>query len=157
MQRLIAGAGLFALALSACGSRVAAGPPPHIVALGVPDTAVTELAAATSPAPVAPAPAPAPRASRSARRSAALPAGPVPDDVWGRLARCESGGNPQAVGGRGRFFGAFQFTLRSWHSVGMDGSPVDYSYADQLAAAQRLQARSGWRNWPVCARRVLHA
>ena len=81
----------------------------------------------------------------------------MPDDVWGRLARCESGGNPQAVGGRGRFFGAFQFTLKSWHSVGMSGSPVDYSYADQLAAAQRLQARSGWRNWPVCARRVLRA
>ena len=154
MQRLIAGAGLLMLALSACGSRGPSGPPPHIVALGVSTTEVTELASVSTPAPAAPAPAlPPARASRSSRRNAG-PAMPITGDLWGRLARCESGGNPQAVGGRGKFFGAFQFTLATWHSLGLSGSPVDYSYADQLAAAQRLQARSGWRNWPVCARRV---
>ena len=87
--------------------------------------------------------------------AAAAGRAPVTGDVWGRLARCESGGNSQAVGGRGKFFGAFQFSLQTWHSMGMSGNPVDYSYGDQLAVAQRLQARSGWRNWPVCAPRVV--
>ncbi|HZN14572.1 MAG TPA: transglycosylase family protein [Acidimicrobiales bacterium] len=149
MHRLIAGVGVLALALTACGARVPDGPPPHIVALGV--------AAAT------PAPEPAPeaevvlaRASRGATRVQLASANvPITGDVWGRLARCESGGNPRAIGGHGRFYGAFQFTLRTWHGIGMTGNPIDYSYADQLAAAQRLQARSGWRNWPVCARRAL--
>jgi hypothetical protein len=154
MHRLIAGVGLLALALTACGTRMPDGPPPHIVALDVPTTV------APVPAPVAaPAPPPvaAPRASRGRIQLAAAGALPATSDVWARLARCESGGNTRAVGGKGRFFGAFQFTLQSWHGVGMSGNPVDYSYADQLAAAQRLQARSGWRNWPVCAPRVLRA
>ena len=94
------------------------------------------------------------RASRSAPRATterpALPAG----DIWAALARCESGGNPRAVGGGGRYFGAFQFSLGSWRATGMSGNPVDYDYATQLAAAQRLQARSGWGQWPHCARRL---
>jgi hypothetical protein len=151
MHRLIAGAALVALALTACGTRTPAIVPPHIVALGVPTTE-----APPPPAPPVPA-VPAPRASRSAPRVRLVSTGPVGADVWARLARCESGGNPRAVGGRGRFFGAFQFTLRTWHGIGMSGNPVDYSYEEQLAAAQRLQARSGWRNWPVCSRRVLRA
>ena len=36
----------------------------------------------------------------------------------------------------------------------MSGNPVDYDYGTQLAAAQRLQARSGWGQWPHCARRL---
>jgi hypothetical protein len=153
MHRLIAGVGLLALALTACGNRTPDGPPPHIVAIGVPTTATT-----AAPPPPAPPPQVAlVRASRSAPRArpASATQSVVGDDVWARLARCESGGNPRAVGGRGKFFGAFQFTLQTWHGMGMAGNPIDYSYADQLATAKRLQARSGWRNWPVCARRVL--
>ncbi len=154
MHRLIAGVGVLALALTACGARTPEGPPPHIVALGVPATV-----APAEPAPPAPAPVVLPnRAGRNQVRLAAATAPRViGDDVWTRLARCESGGNPRAVGGRGKFFGAFQFTLQSWRGVGMSGNPIDYSYADQLAAAKRLQARSGWRNWPVCSRRVVRA
>ena len=148
MYRFIAGAGLLVLALTSCGSRVPAGPVPHIVAINVATT--------VAPAPAAPAPAAPPqRADRAVRLASASQPVAFNADVWARLARCESGGNPRAVGGRGRFFGAFQFTLRSWHAVGMTGNPIDYPYADQLAAAQRLQAKSGWRNWPVCARRIL--
>src|SRR5207249_3256015 len=136
------GVGLLALALTACGNRVPNGPVPHIIALGVTTTTV-------DPALADPPPAAAPtidlgRANRSIRLAAATAGAPFSGDVWSRLARCESGGNTQAVGGRGHFFGAFQFTLGSWHRVGMSGNPVDYSYEDQLAAAQRLQALSGW-------------
>ena len=150
MHRLFAGVALSLLALTACGHS-ADGPPPHIVALAVPTTAPAPVATA---APVAATPAVLTRASR-AQTARAVATTPIGADVWTRLARCESNGNARAVGGRGRFFGAFQFTLQTWHSMGMTGNPIDYSYADQLAVAQRLQARSGWRNWPVCARRVL--
>ncbi len=157
MQRLVAGAALLVLVLSACGARGPGGPPPHIVAVAVPTTdppAATPAAIAAGP--LTPPPTlPAERASRSKRSRALAAATPLGPEVWTRLARCESGGNPRAVGGKGKFFGAFQFSLRTWHSLGMDGNPVDYPYDVQLAAAQRLQARSGWRNWPVCARRVL--
>jgi hypothetical protein len=157
MQRLIAGAGLLLLALTACGNRVPDGPVPHIVAVGVPTTVTAPPPQPPATPPVAEQKLAVGRASRGQRIRLAAATVPITGDVWSRLARCESGGNPQAVGGRGKFFGAFQFSLRTWHSLGLSGNPIDYSYADQLAAAQRLQARSGWRNWPVCARRVLRA
>ena len=94
------------------------------------------------------------RASRS-RTTAPKPAPRVVGgDVWARLAACESGGNPRAVGGGGRFYGAFQFMLSTWRSVGMSGNPIDHPYEVQLQAAQRLQARSGWGQWPHCARKL---
>jgi hypothetical protein len=58
------------------------------------------------------------------------------------------------VGGGGRYFGAFQFSLSAWRSAGMSGNPVDHDYGTQVAAAQRLQARSGWGQWPHCSRRL---
>lgn len=85
------------------------------------------------------------RASRSRR-----PAG----DVWAALAACESGGNPSARSASGRYFGAFQFSLATWRSLGYGGNPADHSFEVQLQAAQRLQARSGWGQWPRCSRRL---
>jgi hypothetical protein len=75
-------------------------------------------------------------------------------DIWGRLAACESGGNTRAVGGGGRYFGAFQFSLSSWQRTGHSGNPIDYPYDVQLQAAQTLQSMSGWSQWPVCAKRL---
>lgn len=74
--------------------------------------------------------------------------------AWGALSLCESTGDFRAIGGNGRFFGAFQFTLASWRWVGMRGNPIDHPYAVQLEAARRLYARQGWEAWPVCARRL---
>jgi hypothetical protein len=74
--------------------------------------------------------------------------------VWAALAECESNGNPRAVGGGGRYHGAFQFSIGTWRSVGGSGLPTDHSYEVQLAAAKRLQARSGWSQWPACARKL---
>jgi resuscitation-promoting factor RpfB len=98
------------------------------------------------------------RATRQATATAAArqpsrrrPVGPA---VWARLAACESGGNPQARSASGLYYGAFQFSLATWHSLGYEGNPVDHSYTTQLEAAQRLQARSGWGQWPRCSRRL---
>lgn len=94
----------------------------------------------------------APRASRSATRVRF--AGPVTDDVWTALARCEAGGRPDAVSRSGKYYGAFQFSLATWRSMGMTGTPIEFPYEVQLDAAKRLQARSGWGQWPVCSRRL---
>jgi hypothetical protein len=84
--------------------------------------------------------------------SSVAPVSARPADVWKALAHCESSGNGRAVGGGGRYFGAFQFDLPTWASVGMAGNPADHPYGVQLAAARRLQAARGWEPWPVCAR-----
>lgn len=69
-----------------------------------------------------------------------------------RLAKCESGSNPEIVSRNGRFYGAFQFMVSTWHSLGYDGVPTDYSYEVQREAAIKLQDRSGWGQWPTCSR-----
>jgi len=98
-----------------------------------------------------PPPAP-PRASRAAVRPRF--AGPITNDVWAALSRCEAGGRPDAVSRSGKYLGAFQFSMATWHGIGMSGSPIDYPYEVQLEAAKRLQARSGWGQWPVCSRKL---
>lgn len=52
------------------------------------------------------------------------------------------------------FYGYFQFTASTWRSVGGTGLPTDHDYATQRAMAQRLQARSGWSQWPACSRQL---
>jgi hypothetical protein len=72
---------------------------------------------------------------------------------WPALARCESSNNPRAVSSTGRHRGAYQFTLASWHWVGMTGDPIDAPLAVQTEAARRLLARQGARAaWPYCSR-----
>ena len=71
--------------------------------------------------------------------------------VWAALRNCESGGNYGAATGNG-FYGAYQFTLSTWQSLGT-GYPYPHIAppAVQDAAAQRLQARAGWGQWPHCS------
>ncbi len=76
------------------------------------------------------------------------------NEAWEALYFCESSRNPRAIGGGGRFYGAFQFTLDSWRWVGMHGNPIDHPYEVQLIAARRLHKRQGWKAWPVCARKL---
>lgn len=73
-------------------------------------------------------------------------------DVWEALARCESG-MTNANTGNG-YYGYFQFSASTWHSVGGSGLPTDHGYEEQLSRAQALQARSGWGQWPGCSRRL---
>ena len=99
-----------------------------------------------------------PRAAKKkvSRSRAATPVGghspsPSTGDVWSALAQCESGGDANQ---RGRYSGAFQFLDSTWQSLGYTGRAADHPYSVQLEGAQRLQARSGWGQWPACARRL---
>jgi hypothetical protein len=89
------------------------------------------------------------RVSRSAFRVAALTTG----DVWTRLRSCESGGRYTANTGNG-FYGAYQFLPRTWRTLGYPGLPHQAPPELQDEAARKLQARSGWGQWPVCSRRI---
>jgi resuscitation-promoting factor RpfB len=76
---------------------------------------------------------------------------PPGNDVWGGLGECESG-NANVDTGNG-YSGYFQFSDATWRSMGTGyARAVDAPYAVQLDAAQRLQARSGWGQWPACSR-----
>lgn len=79
---------------------------------------------------------------------------PPTADAWARLRACEAGGNYATNTGNG-YYGAYQFSLRTWRSLGYSGLPSDAAPAVQDQAAQRLQASSGWGQWPACSR-ALH-
>jgi len=72
------------------------------------------------------------------------------DDVWAKLAQCESGGKPETNTGNG-FYGMYQFTLETWQSLGGTGYPHEADAATQTAMAKKLQAQAGWGQWPGCA------
>jgi len=100
-----------------------------------------------------------PRASRSAVRArprvawVIRPLIPLTDPVWGHLRRCESGGRYDINTGNG-FYGAYQFVPSTWRGLGFPGMPHQASPTMQDEAAQRLQARSGWGQWPACTRKL---
>jgi len=116
---------------------------------------VSVAASVSSPAltPVASAPAHASDQRVSVAESVSSPA-PAPvatsGDVWAELRQCESGGNYAENTGNG-FYGAYQFAPGTWTGLGYSGLPSDAPPAVQDAAAQQLQARSGWGQWPACS------
>ncbi|MEP6695596.1 MAG: ubiquitin-like domain-containing protein [Pseudonocardiales bacterium] len=73
---------------------------------------------------------------------------------WAALARCESGGNPEAVNPAGPYYGLYQFSATTWHAVGGAGIPTDASASEQTYRAQLLYARSGAGQWPVCGKNL---
>jgi len=77
----------------------------------------------------------------------------VSGGVWAALRQCESGGNYSTNTGNG-YGGAYQFSQQTWSAIGMSGSPSSASPAQQDAAAQRLQAQSGWGQWPACSAKL---
>lgn len=74
-------------------------------------------------------------------------------DILDALARCESG-NP-AYDGPSGFDGAFQFLPSTWRGM---GTGYDFAwqapYEVQKDAARRLIERSGWGQFPACARKL---
>ncbi|KGM15305.1 resuscitation-promoting factor [Actinotalea fermentans] len=90
--------------------------------------------------------------ARPARTSTGGGAVVLDGGVWDALARCESGGNPGAISASGKYYGLFQFSLSTWQAMGGSGLPSDAPASEQLQRAQALQARSGWGQWPACAR-----
>lgn len=94
------------------------------------------------------------RPSRSAVRPKVVKAKAVPTgDVWARLRACESGGRYNINTGNG-FYGAYQFHPRTWRGLGYPGLPHQAPPEMQDEAARKLQARSGWGQWPACSRRL---
>ncbi|WP_138731704.1 resuscitation-promoting factor [Modestobacter excelsi] len=66
---------------------------------------------------------------------------------WAALARCESGGRPDAVSASGTYRGLYQFSRATWAGVGGSGDPAAASVAEQTMRAQMLYARSGAGQW----------
>ena len=79
--------------------------------------------------------------------------GPVDDLNWYALAGCESGHNPRAVSPKG-YYGLYQFSLSTWHSVGGQGNPTDWSSNEQTYRAKLLYRARGASPWPVCGSRL---
>jgi resuscitation-promoting factor RpfA len=82
--------------------------------------------------------------------SGAASADPSPND-WQRLRQCESGGDYSIVSANGRYYGAYQFDLATWRSVGGAGLPSQAAPAEQDYRALYLYRLRGWQPWS-CAR-----
>ena len=73
---------------------------------------------------------------------------------WAALADCESGGNPNAVNPAGPYYGLYQFSASTWHSVGGSGIPTDYGSGEQTLRAKKLYQKAGAGQWPVCGKKL---
>jgi hypothetical protein len=69
-----------------------------------------------------------------------------------RTSECESGGDPRAIGGGGKYRGAFQFMRSTWRASPRSpgGDPIRYSWRTQAVVAVALKKRDGRGHWPVC-------
>lgn len=71
-------------------------------------------------------------------------------NTLGRIAACESGGNPRAVDSSGTYYGRYQFDFKTWGEVGGRGNPAAASAREQDVRAAVLYRRAGKGRWPVC-------
>lgn len=83
--------------------------------------------------------------------STAVRADPVSGD-WARLRMCEASGRYDAVATHGHY-GAYQFDLSTWRSVGGTGYPHQASPREQDFRALYLYRMRGWQPW-TCARKL---
>lgn len=98
------------------------------------------------------------RPRKRARRARAVRVvAPATPENFQRLRQCESRGDYSVVSRNGRYFGAYQFSPVTWRSLGYEGLPNLAPAEVQDEAATRLQARSGWKPWPRCSRRLARA
>lgn len=75
------------------------------------------------------------------------------DKRWARAtAECESGGDPDAIGGGGAYRGAFQFMKSTWKAAPKSpgGDPIKHPYRTQAVVAVALKHRDGPSHWPHC-------
>ena len=70
--------------------------------------------------------------------------------AWSALRQCESSNNYAINTGNG-YYGAYQFDLSTWQSVGGTGSPADASPAEQDYRALYLYRMRGWSPWTCAA------
>ena len=94
----------------------------------------------------------APRVTYTPRPAPVVSAPVNSGGIWGCIGEHESGNNPGTNTGNG-YYGAFQDTIGAWREGGGGpGLPSNYSYSQQLAVNQRIQAISGWGAWPNTSR-----
>ncbi len=115
--------------------------------------APTTLAATTTtePAPTTTV-APSTSASRNLRPVATTASTPVPRSSSNQLAairQCESHGDYTTNTGNG-YYGAYQFALSTWQSVGGSGYPHLASPAEQDMRAQMMIDAGRRGEWPNC-------
>jgi hypothetical protein len=75
------------------------------------------------------------------------------DKRWAsRTADCESGRDPDAIGGGGAYRGAFQFMRSTWRTSPKSpgGDPTAWNYRTQAVVAVALKRQQGTSPWPVC-------
>ncbi|HET9879217.1 MAG TPA: transglycosylase family protein [Candidatus Limnocylindria bacterium] len=142
--RQIAARGDAGRAASAPGTLVAL-TAPHGVEDLAPDAAPPAPTTVAMTADLRSVPTPRPVAPRA-------PPAPVGDDVWDRLAQCESGGNWAINTGNG-YYGGLQFSHGTWLAYG-GGAYAEYPHQatreEQIAVAERLRAARGYQPWPAC-------
>lgn len=101
-------------------------------------------AASTSEITPTPSPSPTPVQVQTASDN---------DDVWERLADCESHKNWSINTGNG-YYGGLQFSQGAWNSVGGSGLPSDASRDEQIMRGKMLQERRGWGPWGACSKKL---
>lgn len=72
------------------------------------------------------------------------------DEIWDRLAECESSGNWSINTGNG-YYGGLQFDEQTWKSVGGTGLPSEASREEQIYRANLLWKERGFQPWPGCS------
>jgi hypothetical protein len=81
---------------------------------------------------------------------------PHPNNVWARLADCESGGQ-WAYNGPAIYDGGLQFHPQTWAAHRKRKLPK-YAWQatpyQQIMVAQRVQEAQGWGAWPSCSRKL---
>jgi Transglycosylase-like domain len=91
------------------------------------------------------------RLVRAASAAAVGASGASPGGAFACIRSRESGGNYATNTGNG-YYGAYQFKLSTWRSLGGTGLPSQAPPGVQDAMAQRLQQRSGWGQWSTASR-----
>ncbi len=115
-------------------------------------TATSPIPASTAPTSTHVAPNPSSiSVDASAINPSSVDASSV--DAWTKLRKCESGGHYDLNTGNG-YYGAYQFSAKTWTKLGYSGLPHEAQPDVQDEAARKLQAKLGWAQWPACSRRV---
>ncbi len=85
----------------------------------------------------------------SARLSADSASGSA-ETILAALRACESSGDYGSDNHDG-YYGAYQFDVDTWQSLGYEGYANQASPAAQDEAVERIYSRSGWAPWPACS------
>jgi hypothetical protein len=150
LQQLVTAQSVAQAAAAAAAAKTTQGAPVNGGLVSVVRTLVSPPVETTAPV----APTAAPTAAPAAPPPVAVPSpasgGSATAQDFAQVRQCESGGNYAEDTGNG-FYGAYQFDASTWTGLGFPGRPDQEPAAMQDQAAEELQARSGWGQWPACS------